>query len=39
MILLRARPYFVMELVDGTPITDYCDRELLTPHAMRRSGL
>jgi serine/threonine protein kinase len=24
------RPYFVMELVHGTPITDYCDREKLT---------
>ena len=24
------RPYFVMELVEGTPITDYCDREELT---------
>jgi serine/threonine protein kinase/PIN domain nuclease of toxin-antitoxin system len=24
------RPYFVMELVDGVPITDYCDREALT---------
>jgi eukaryotic-like serine/threonine-protein kinase len=25
------RPYFVMELVRGIPITDYCDRNLLTP--------
>ncbi len=25
------RPYFVMELVKGVPITDYCDRNLLTP--------
>jgi tetratricopeptide (TPR) repeat protein len=25
------RPYFVMELVDGAPITDYCDRARLTP--------
>ncbi len=25
------RPYFVMELVRGIPITDYCDREQLTP--------
>ena len=25
------RPYFVMELVHGTPITDYCDKNLLTP--------
>ncbi|MFZ4574400.1 MAG: protein kinase domain-containing protein [Phycisphaerales bacterium] len=24
------RPYFVMELVHGLPITDYCDRERLT---------
>src|SRR5262245_12416410 len=24
------RPYFVMELVRGIPITDYCDRERLT---------
>jgi serine/threonine protein kinase len=24
------RPYFVMELVRGIPITDYCDREQLT---------
>lgn len=24
------RPYFVMELVQGAPITDYCDREKLT---------
>ena len=24
-----ARPYFVMELVKGVPITDYCDREKL----------
>jgi serine/threonine protein kinase len=23
------RPYFVMELVDGAPITEYCDRERL----------
>jgi serine/threonine protein kinase len=26
------RPYFVMELVRGIPITDYCDRHRLTPH-------
>jgi serine/threonine protein kinase/tetratricopeptide (TPR) repeat protein len=26
------RPYFVMELVKGIPITDYCDQEQLTPH-------
>src|SRR5262249_41361445 len=25
------RPYFVMELVKGVSITDYCDRERLTP--------
>jgi serine/threonine protein kinase len=25
------RPYFVMELVKGVPITQYCDREHLTP--------
>src|SRR6185369_2023231 len=25
------RPYFVMELVDGVPITEYCDRSGLTP--------
>jgi serine/threonine protein kinase len=25
------RPYFVMELVKGVPITDYCDRHRLTP--------
>jgi serine/threonine protein kinase len=25
------RPYFVMELVSGTPITRYCDQKLLTP--------
>jgi serine/threonine protein kinase len=25
------RPYFVMELVRGIPITDYCDRNQLTP--------
>jgi tetratricopeptide (TPR) repeat protein len=26
-----ARPYFVMELVRGVPITDYCDQGQLTP--------
>jgi non-specific serine/threonine protein kinase/serine/threonine-protein kinase len=26
------RPYFVMELVKGVPITRYCDQEQLTPH-------
>src|SRR5262249_19034754 len=25
------RPYFVMELVKGVPITDYCDQNHLTP--------
>ena len=25
------RPYFVMELVKGVPITEYCDRNQLTP--------
>ena len=25
------RPYFVMELVKGVPITDYCDEHMLTP--------
>jgi len=25
------RPYFVMELVRGIPITDYCDRKQLSP--------
>jgi serine/threonine protein kinase/tetratricopeptide (TPR) repeat protein len=25
------RPYFIMELVEGIPITDYCDRNRLTP--------
>ncbi|MEZ6141227.1 MAG: protein kinase [Zavarzinella sp.] len=26
------RPYFVMELVKGVPITEYCDQRKLTPH-------
>jgi serine/threonine protein kinase len=26
------RPYFVMELVKGRPITDYCDKHRLTTH-------
>ena len=26
------RPYFVMELVKGVPITEYCDEHRLTPH-------
>ena len=25
------RPYFVMELVKGVPITEYCDRDRLSP--------
>jgi serine/threonine protein kinase/tetratricopeptide (TPR) repeat protein len=25
------RPYFVMELVNGVPITDFCDQQKLTP--------
>ena len=25
------RPYFVMELVKGVPITEYCDQDRLTP--------
>jgi eukaryotic-like serine/threonine-protein kinase len=25
------RPFFVMELVNGVPITEYCDRDQLTP--------
>jgi serine/threonine protein kinase len=31
------RPYFVMELVKGVPITDYCDENRLTPR--ERLGL
>jgi WD40 repeat protein/serine/threonine protein kinase len=31
------RPYFVMELVKGVPITDFCDRNHLTPR--QRLGL
>jgi WD40 repeat protein/serine/threonine protein kinase len=31
------RPYFVMELVKGIPITEYCDRQQLTPR--ERLGL
>ena len=27
----RGRPYFVMELVKGVPITEYCDEHHLTP--------
>ena len=29
-ITLTGRPYFVMEYVKGTPITDYCDRHKLS---------
>ncbi len=29
--LSAGRPYFVMELVKGIPITDYCDQAQLTP--------
>jgi serine/threonine-protein kinase len=40
------RPYFVMDLVKGLPITEYCDRARLTPrerlglfvHLCRRSS-
>ena len=28
---IAARPYFVMELVKGVPITQYCDEQQLTP--------
>ena len=28
---LEGRPFFVMELVDGVPITNYCDDQHLTP--------
>jgi serine/threonine protein kinase/tetratricopeptide (TPR) repeat protein len=28
---ITGRPYFVMELVNGTPITTYCDEHRLTP--------
>ena len=27
----EGRPYFVMELIKGTPITEYCDRARLSP--------
>lgn len=27
----RGRPYFVMELINGIPITKYCDQEKLSP--------
>jgi serine/threonine-protein kinase len=32
-----SRPYFVMELVEGVPLTDFCDRERLPPR--ERLGL
>ena len=35
------RPYFVMELVKGGPITDFCDENRLSPEAReleRRAG-
>jgi serine/threonine protein kinase len=28
---MGSRPYFVMELVQGVPITSYCDRHRLSP--------
>jgi serine/threonine protein kinase len=28
---MQAGPYFVMELVKGIPITEYCDQHHLTP--------
>src|SRR5262249_39886844 len=31
--LHQQRPFFVMELVKGVPITDYCDSRKLTPQA------
>jgi tetratricopeptide (TPR) repeat protein/serine/threonine protein kinase len=31
------RPYFVMELVEGVPLTDFCDQQRLTPR--ERLGL
>ncbi|MEQ1906943.1 MAG: tetratricopeptide repeat protein, partial [Pirellulaceae bacterium] len=30
-IMSDGRPFFVMELVQGVPITDYCDQNKLTP--------
>lgn len=30
--LHHGRPYFVMELVKGVPITEYCDNQKLTPN-------
>ena len=31
------RPYFVMELVHGVPITEYCDQDQLTPTRAARA--
>ena len=31
------RPFFVMEPVDGVPITEYCDRNRLTPEGAARA--
>ncbi len=33
---VSGRPYFVMELVRGIPITDYCDQHRLTPNDRLR---
>lgn len=33
---LEGRPYFVMELARGTPITTYCDEQRLTPRERLR---
>jgi len=33
------RPYFVMELVDGTPITQYCDDNTLRKDLTRPKGI
>jgi serine/threonine protein kinase/Tfp pilus assembly protein PilF len=30
--IASSRPYFVMDLVKGLPITDYCDQSQLAPH-------
>jgi len=30
----EGRPYFVMELVRGIPITEYCDKRMLSPHPV-----
>src|SRR5262249_38168156 len=36
-VTASGRPYFVMELVEGVPITDFCDQNRLTPR--QRLGL